>query len=101
MRKIVFVAIAVAVGSIRPMAGQSTSAQHPQEYRHYEGPPVTLAALLQEAAERNPELMALRRQIDVLRQRPAQDRGLDPPMAEAQIWQWPINSINPLDTNMY
>ncbi len=30
-----------------------------------------------------------------------QERGLPPPMAEAQIWQWPINSLNPVDTNMY
>src|SRR5206468_10011176 len=25
----------------------------------------------------------------------------NPPMAEGQIWQWPINSINPANTNMY
>ena len=24
-----------------------------------------------------------------------------PPMAEAQIWQWPINTLNPWNTNMY
>ena len=79
----------------------TAAAQHPQQYRHYAGPPVTLTALLQEAAEKNPDLIALRQQIDVLRHRPAQERGLDPPMAEAQIWQWPINSINPANTNMY
>ena len=22
-------------------------------------------------------------------------------MAEAQIWQWPINTLNPVNTNMY
>src|SRR5919197_6241063 len=77
------------------------TAQHPQQYRQYEGPPVTLTALLQEAAEKNPDLIALRQQINVVRQRPAQERGLNPPMAEAQIWQWPINSINPANTNMY
>jgi len=89
---------ASAAGAQVPSRG---AAQHPQEYRNYEGPPVTLTALLQEAAERNPDLTALRHQIDVVRQRPAQEHGLSPPMVEAQIWQWPINSINPADTNMY
>ncbi|OFW19982.1 MAG: hypothetical protein A3H97_22460 [Acidobacteria bacterium RIFCSPLOWO2_02_FULL_65_29] len=60
-----------------------------------------LAELLQEALEKNPELIALRAQVGVVRQRPAQERFLDAPMAEAQVWQWPFNSINPGDTNMY
>jgi cobalt-zinc-cadmium efflux system outer membrane protein len=65
------------------------------------GPPVSLANLLQEALEKNPELVALRAQVDVVKQRPSQARYLDAPIAEAQIWQWPFNSINPADTNMY
>jgi outer membrane protein TolC len=92
------------MSSASAASGQIPSAgvaQHPQEYRQYEGPPVTLTALLHETAETNPDLTALRQQIDVMRQRPAQERGLNPPMAEAQIWQWPINSINPANTNMY
>ena len=98
------VVLTVTVCAESMASGQVSSgaaAQHPQEYRHYEGPPVTLMALLQEAAEKNPDLIALRQQIDVIRQRPAQERGFSPPMAEAQIWQWPINSINPANTNMY
>src|SRR5256885_8942761 len=79
----------------------ANAAQHAQEYRHYEGPPVSLGGLLQEAASKNPDLIALRKQIEVARQRPAQERGLNPPMAEAQIWQWPINTLNPANTNMY
>jgi len=96
--------LTVTVFAESAASGQVSSgaaAQHPQEYRHYEGPPVTLMALLQEAAEKNPDLIALRQQIDVIRQRPVQERGLNPPMAEAQVWQWPINSINPANTNMY
>ena len=96
--------LTVTVCAASTASGQVSSgaaAQHPQEYRHYEGPPVTLTALLQEAAEKNPDLVALRQQIEVIRQRLAQERGLNPPMAEAQIWQWPINSINPANTNMY
>jgi len=65
------------------------------------GPPVSLPELLQEALEKNPELAVLLAQVDVVRQRPIQQRFLDAPMAEAQVWQWPFNSINPADTNMY
>ena len=80
-------------------------AQEPLVISHAEahptGPPVSLGELLQEALEKNPELIALRAQVGVVRQRPIQQRFLDAPMAEAQIWQWPFNSINPADTNMY
>jgi outer membrane protein TolC len=65
------------------------------------GPPISLLDLLREAVERNPELIALRQQVEVVRQRPIQERSLAPPTAEAQVWQWPFNSINPADTNMY
>jgi cobalt-zinc-cadmium efflux system outer membrane protein len=107
MRKTALIAAAaltIAMFAEPAASGQVPSggaSQHPQEYRHYEGPPVTLTSLLQEAAEKNPDLIALRRQVDVMRHRPAQERGLTPPMAEAQIWQWPINTINPANTNMY
>ena len=60
-----------------------------------------MSDLLRDAVERNPELIALRQQVEVVRQRPIQERSLAPPMAEAQVWQWPFNSINPADTNMY
>ena len=83
----------------------SEQSQQPPAMIHTEaaptGPPVSLAELLQEAIEKNPELAVLRAQVGVMRQRPAQQRSLDAPMAEAQIWQWPFNSINPADTNMY
>jgi outer membrane protein TolC len=63
--------------------------------------PVRLQDLVAEAVERNPDLAAAARQVDVLRERPAQERGLAPPMAGAQIWQWPVNTVNPANTNMY
>ena len=37
----------------------------------------------------------------VARQRPPQERFLMPPSFEAQIWQWPVTTLNPLNTNMY
>lgn len=83
----------------------AASGQQSSEITHSEarptGPQVDLVALLRETLESNPELLALRAQLDVTRQRPIQERFLDAPMAEAQIWQWPFNSINPADTNMY
>jgi outer membrane protein, heavy metal efflux system len=58
-------------------------------------PPLTLGAALDEALVGNPELIALRAQLEAERQRPGQERYLMPPMLEAQIWQWPLNRINP------
>jgi outer membrane protein TolC len=39
--------------------------------------------------------------VKTARLRPGQERFLPPPMLEAQIWQWPINTINPWNTNMF
>ena len=82
-------------------AAQASDPQHPQEHPVYEGAPLSLKAALNEALEKNPELVALRAQLDVTRQRPAQERSLMPPMLETTIWQWPINTLNPANTNMY
>lgn len=67
----------------------------------YDGPPLTLQEALDEALAKNPTLIALRRQFEVARERSAQDRFLMPLTLEAQIWQWPIDTFNPADTNMY
>ena len=88
-----------------PATASPDQSQQPPAISHAEahptGPPVTLGELLQEALEKNPELVAVQAQLDVVRQRATQERFLDAPMAEAQVWQWPFNSINPADTNMY
>jgi cobalt-zinc-cadmium efflux system outer membrane protein len=87
------------------MAGQATPGSvAPQEHvgrAAAEGPPLTLKAALDEALARNLDLAALQEQIQVARERPRQERSLAPPMLEGTIWQWPINSINPANTNMY
>ena len=57
--------------------------------------PLTLQAALDEALARNGELIALRAQLEADRRGPEQERALMPPMLEAQIWQWPLNTINP------
>jgi cobalt-zinc-cadmium efflux system outer membrane protein len=101
MRTCVFPANLAFVIAFNVCLAPAVGAQSHLTPPRYDGPPVTLADLLHEASEKNPELIALRRQIDVARQRPAQERGLAPPRAEAQIWQWPLNTLNPARTNMY
>jgi outer membrane protein TolC len=84
----------------RPVSGQlpqTSAGQRPTKA----GPPLTLDAALTEALANNPELIALRRQFEAARERPAQERFLAAPTFEAQIWQWPINTLNPANTNMY
>ena len=106
MMRRVFRPAALLAAAAFLLAATDVRAQNDGVHRHeastrIEGPPVTLQGVIQEALERNPELAALRDQIAVARQRPAQERSLMPPMAEAQIWQWPINTLNPANTNMY
>ena len=72
-----------------------------EQRRSNEGPPLTLDAALDEALAKNPTLIALRKQFEAARLRPAQERFLMPPTFEAQIWQWPISTLNPAGTNMY
>ena len=63
--------------------------------------PLTVRAALDEALARNPGLVVLRREYEGLQHRPAQALALAPPSFEAQIWQWPLNTLNPRHTNMY
>jgi outer membrane protein TolC len=87
--------------------GGAARAQAPDHLRTIDarrvdtGPPLTLAGAIEEALTRNPTLLVLRRQFEAVRHRPAQARALMPPTFEAQIWQWPVDTINPLNTNMY
>ena len=62
---------------------------------------LTVRAALDEALARNPRLIVLRREYETLQHRPAQALALTPPSFEAQIWQWPFNTLNPRNTNMY
>jgi outer membrane protein, heavy metal efflux system len=65
------------------------------------GAPLTLNAALDEALQHNPTLLALRAQLATERQKRAGEGFLTPPTLEAEIWQWPVTSVSPLDTNMY
>jgi len=66
-----------------------------------DAPPLTVRTALDEALAHNPRLTVLRREYETLRHRPAQALALAPPSFEAQIWQWPLNTFNPRNTNMY
>ncbi|MEO7190978.1 MAG: TolC family protein [Vicinamibacterales bacterium] len=65
------------------------------------GVPLSLAAAIDESLRRNADLEVSRRQVEPLRVRPTQARALMPPRLEAQIWQWPVNTLNPSNTNMF
>jgi cobalt-zinc-cadmium efflux system outer membrane protein len=62
---------------------------------------LTLKAAIAQALERNPELIALRQEFEAARAAPVLERFLAPPMLEAQIWGWPITTLNPTRTDMY
>lgn len=62
---------------------------------------LTIQAATGEALARNPELAALRQAYEAARAAPAQERFLGAPMLEAQIWGWPVTTLNPARTDMY
>jgi outer membrane protein, heavy metal efflux system len=64
-------------------------------------PALSLRGAIAEALARNPELIALRQQYEAARAAPALERYLGSPMLEAQIWGWPITTLNPARTDMY
>ena len=66
-----------------------------------QAPRLTLRAATDEAMAGNPELAALRQQYEASRAAPAEERFLAPPMLEAQIWGWPLTTLNPARTDMY
>ncbi len=90
--------LAAQAGATSPALAQLPPLERPAPYA---GPPLTLSDAIEEALQRNPALIALRREFGAVRQRSAQSQFLSPPTFSAQIWQWPINTLNPLNTNMY
>jgi cobalt-zinc-cadmium efflux system outer membrane protein len=86
--RLLYVAVLAAVSAAPAMA---------QEI----GAPLSLRAAIAEALEVNPELVALRQEYEAMRSRPAQEGFLSPPMFDAQIWGWPVTTLNPARTDMY
>lgn len=94
--------VAAAAGSVSARNAGGTPASASAEARRPAAAlPLTLGDAIDEALANNPELNALRREFEAARERPAQERFLRAPTLEAQIWQWPLASLNPADTNMY
>jgi outer membrane protein TolC len=67
----------------------------------YPGPSLSLNGAIDEALKNSPALLALQRQTDVARPRATQQTSLAPPTLAAQIWQWPVNTLNPANANMF
>jgi outer membrane protein TolC len=89
MRSLLVLACA-GIASAIPAAAQDMAAE-----------PLTLNAALDEALQRNPDLIVLRREYDAALAVPAAERYLAPPSFEAQIWAWPVTTLNPIRTDMY
>jgi cobalt-zinc-cadmium efflux system outer membrane protein len=66
-----------------------------------DGASLSYADAAREAVAHDPELAELRAMVAAGRERATQTSFLDPPMIEGQIWQWPINTINPANVDMY
>lgn len=96
---LVFVLFALGLAA-RPAVAQETVSASPRP-PVYDGPPLSLQAALDEVLARNPTLLALRAQFEASRHRPAQERSFAAPTFEAQIWQWPFNTLNPANVDMY
>lgn len=101
MRRISFGVVAILISAHATAFAQATDHLHTTQRPVYEGPRLTLRDAISEAIAHNPTLIAARKQFEAIRQRPAQERVLMPPSFEAQIWQWPVATVNPLNTNMY
>lgn len=100
IQNFVYLVLLLLAGSQLPSTAQDpvqTYARRPV----YEGPALSLQDAIDEALARNPSLIALRAQFEAARHRPAQERSLAAPTFEAQIWQWPLNTLNPANVNMY
>jgi outer membrane protein TolC len=65
------------------------------------GPPLTLRDAIAWARDHHPALDAAAARIAAARPGPEAARSLMPPMLDAQIWQWPVTSLNPADVTMY
>jgi len=63
--------------------------------------PLTLDEAVREALAHSPPIVSARAAVLPLRERPAQARFLPPPMLDAQIWRWPVTTLNPAKVDMY
>ena len=65
------------------------------------GAPLSLDDARREALARDPMLAELNAEREAASQRARQPAFLDSPMVEGQVWQWPVNTLNPSKADMY
>ena len=100
LSSLVLLVVAMGATTAAQDAAQAPAATHGHT-ADSSGAPLTLGAALDEALQRNPALATARAEFTTALRRRAAEGFLPPPSVEAEIWQWPLTSINPLDTNMY
>ena len=81
-----------------PLGGQSPpAATTPVVPRAYSGPPLSVQNAVAEALAANAGLSAVEARARMAAARPDVERALMPPMFEAQVFQWPFNTVSPAD----
>jgi cobalt-zinc-cadmium efflux system outer membrane protein len=90
-----FLALGVVLAAVS-VAVTPSHAQETSSHIHL-APPLTLAEAVAGVRARHPELAALRAQFDADRLKSEAERGLMPPMLEAEVREWPIDTLNPGD----
>ena len=85
-----------------PVAPPDTGivAATPHAGRIYPGTPLSLGGAVDESLASNTALAAATAASRAAAQRPDIERYLMPPMAEVQVFQWPINTANPLNAQV-
>jgi outer membrane protein, heavy metal efflux system len=98
-RRALAMGLLIVAGTGNSAAAQTTSLFPAAPLWH--GPALALDEALKLALDGNPELLSARANTAPLAERPAQARSLEPPRLEAQIWQWPVTTIDPGRVDMY
>src|SRR5437763_16124750 len=80
----------------------TAAAQLPSQHiQSDDGAPLSVDAAVKATVSENLDVVALRRQLGMLRLRPGQEHSLPPPMVGVQLWQWPVNQLHPWQANFY
>src|SRR5690349_20203292 len=110
MRIATFVATIVALGGVRNPAYAQQTGQGQAEPVYMTShalamavgaDPLSLEDAVRHALTHNADIAASRQQIEPLRSKTQLSRVLPPPTLEAQIWQWPVNSVDPRNTDSF
>ncbi len=104
MRRRLVGAVTLGLSLLAPARARAQTPVDPQVDRYqpvYHVLPLTLPAAIEEALANHPAIAAARLELVPVQSRRTRETYLAPPTLEAEIWQWPLISANPLNTNMY